>query len=32
MTAWMEPFALWLADVYLAATILLLATAAILAS
>jgi beta-lactamase regulating signal transducer with metallopeptidase domain/5-hydroxyisourate hydrolase-like protein (transthyretin family) len=31
MTAWMEPFAFWLADVYLAATIVLLATAAILA-
>jgi beta-lactamase regulating signal transducer with metallopeptidase domain len=31
MTAWMEPFAFWLADVYLAATILLLATAAIFA-
>jgi beta-lactamase regulating signal transducer with metallopeptidase domain/protocatechuate 3,4-dioxygenase beta subunit/5-hydroxyisourate hydrolase-like protein (transthyretin family) len=31
MTAWMEPFAFWLADVYLAATILLLATAVIFA-
>ena len=31
MTTWMEPFAFWLADVYLAATILLLATAAIFA-
>jgi beta-lactamase regulating signal transducer with metallopeptidase domain/5-hydroxyisourate hydrolase-like protein (transthyretin family)/uncharacterized GH25 family protein len=31
MTAWMEPFAFWLADVYLAATILLVAAAAIFA-